>query len=145
MEQNKSQIIPSEVTKKTKISLEIVITAIVFSVSLAGMYFTQSGRIDKLQMEIQQNLNTINQFKYRMDSIDDKLDLIITKITIKETENNYEKREHWDAGCMSDYEINLVHRLKEAGVNIPYTSIRDIQYNNGVGCAVETTVDIIDD
>ena len=116
-------------TKKTRVSLEIVITAIAFSVALTTTYNVQATKI---------NANTValHSLQSSLKDIDSKLDRLIEAQHLADALTAYGIRDRWSAGCMTEYDIEIIKQLKKAGIDVDFNDIRAIQRHNGFGSPV---------
>ena len=123
------------VSRKTGITVELAITIISFAVILTTTYRHQTERLDNFERELEINRKSIEKIDSSLHSIDEKLMALLQANKVQEAIAAYGLRDRWSAGCMTEYDIELVKQLKEAGVEIEFSNIRDIQNNNGFGPA----------
>ena len=124
----------TKIGKKSWISLEVLILAVVVAISITTTTVLQNSDIADNANSIEQLKDSFNDMNVNLANINVTLDEMLFQTKMKNQLELISMRDRWSAGCMEDHDREWLKVLQEIHPELKQSVIPDvktIQRNNG--------------
>ena len=124
----------TKIGKKSLISVEVLILAIVVAISLTTTTVIQNRDITDNAKAIKELTKNFNEMNTNLSNINITLDEMLFQTKMKNQLELISMRDRWSAGCMEDHDREWLKVLQEIHPELKQSVIPDvktIQRNNG--------------